>query len=253
MYFDISKQGRFLDAVKKIIPPLGYNHGMKERYTRFLNQLKSKTPEPKILILGGSIETPGANILASDPQTTVVETDVSHGPRTQAIVDGHAIPYQSGVFDGVVAHAVLEHVVDARQVVREIHRVLKPEGLVYADTPFMQHVHGGAYDFVRFSHSGHRRLFRSFEEIESGASAGAGTVMLWSYEYLFLSLLGYHKIAKLLIKAFCRYTGFWMPWLDRLILSRRKNLDAASGNYFIGSRSEHILDDRDLIPYYHQQ
>jgi SAM-dependent methyltransferase len=37
--------------------------------------------------------------------------------------------------------AVLEHALDPPVVVAEIYRVLKPGGLVYADTPFMQRVH----------------------------------------------------------------------------------------------------------------
>ena len=52
--------------------------------------------------------------------------------------------------------------------------MLKDDGLVYAETPFLQQVHGGPYDFTRFTHLGHRRLFRKFIELESGATAGAG-------------------------------------------------------------------------------
>ena len=50
--------------------------------------------------------------------------------------------------------------------------VYKDDGLVYADTPFMQQVHMGRYDFTRFTYLGHRRLFRKFEEIDSGAVSG---------------------------------------------------------------------------------
>ncbi len=56
----------------------------------------------------------------------------------------------------------------------EIHRVLRPGGIVYADTPFLQQVHEGAYDFTRFTDSGHRFLFRRFERIDSGSVAGCG-------------------------------------------------------------------------------
>ena len=65
----------------------------------------------------------------------------------------------------------------------EIHRVLKPGGLVYAETPFMQQVHEGAYDFTRFTESGHRYLFARFDLIDSGVTAGAGTQLLWSLDY----------------------------------------------------------------------
>lgn len=41
-------------------------------------------------------------------------------------------------FDAVIAQAMLEYVVVSYQCVDEIVRVLKPTGLVYAETPFMR-------------------------------------------------------------------------------------------------------------------
>ena len=69
---------------------------------------------------------------------------------------------------------MLEHVLDPAQVVAEIHRVLGKDGVVFANTPFMQQVHEGAYDFTRFTLSGHRWLFRNFDLLEAGTSAGVG-------------------------------------------------------------------------------
>jgi ubiquinone/menaquinone biosynthesis C-methylase UbiE len=67
------------------------------------------------------------------------------------VADGHQLPIADGSVDGVWIQAVLEHVLDPSIVVQEIHRVLTPGGVVYAETPFMQPVHEGAYDFTRFS------------------------------------------------------------------------------------------------------
>lgn len=46
-----------------------------------------------------------------------------------------ALPYGDNVFDLVVSHGVLDHIYydESRQAVREIHRVLKPKGLLYVD------------------------------------------------------------------------------------------------------------------------
>jgi len=81
----------------------------------------------------------------------------------------HTIFFDASSFDGVIIQAVLEHVVEPNHCVEEIHRVLKENGLVYSETPFMQQVHLGRYDFTRFTHLGHRRLFRKFKEICGGA------------------------------------------------------------------------------------
>lgn len=46
-----------------------------------------------------------------------------------------ALPYGDNVFDLVVSHGVLDHIYydESRQAVGEIHRVLKPNGLLYVD------------------------------------------------------------------------------------------------------------------------
>jgi hypothetical protein len=67
-------------------------------------------------------------------------------------------------------------------VVAEIFRVLKPNGIVYADT--------GTFDFTRFTRSGHRWLFRHFEEIDSGVSVNAGVALMWSIRYFVRSIGG---------------------------------------------------------------
>jgi len=43
---------------------------------------------------------------------------------------GYELPYQDNLFDAVFSHAMLEHMHDPLVVLKEIHRVLKPGGLV---------------------------------------------------------------------------------------------------------------------------
>ena len=85
------------------------------------------------------------------------------------------------------SHRQFEHVVDPYRCVDEIHRVLTSNGLIYAETPFIQQVHAGRYDFTRFTQLGHRRLFRRFEEIETGVVCGPGMALAWSWQYFLLS------------------------------------------------------------------
>ena len=125
-----------------------------------------------------------------DPQVQVIGTDIYHSPHVTLIADGHLLPFADQSVDGVWIQAVLEHVLDPQQVVAEIHRVLRPDGLVFADTPFMQQVHEGAYDFTRFTLSGHRWLFRHFALIDAGTSGGAGLATLWSLRYLVRAMTG---------------------------------------------------------------
>jgi len=63
----------------------------------------------------------------------------------------HDLPFENNSFDGVIAQAVLQYVVEPSGCLHEIERVLKPRGLVYAESAFMQQVVHGRYDFTRFT------------------------------------------------------------------------------------------------------
>ncbi len=86
------------------------------------------------------------------PETELIVSDVSLTSVVNVVCDAHNVPFDGETFDAVVAVAVLEHVADPQRCAQELHRVLKPRGVVFAVTPFMQQVHGGGYDFTRFTH-----------------------------------------------------------------------------------------------------
>jgi SAM-dependent methyltransferase len=149
-----------------------------------------------------------------------------------------------GAFDGVWVQAVLQHVLVPDEVVAEVHRVLKPDGLVYAETSFMQSVCERGFDFIRYTRSGHRWLFRNFAEVASGNVGGPGQSAVWALRYLFRGLFRSEKIATLLSLAV-----FPLRFLDRLIPADFAS-DAANGVWFLGRRSETALSPREMPGYY---
>jgi SAM-dependent methyltransferase len=233
---------------KRLVPENTVNVAAERNYARFTG-LMGDLPAARVLVVGGRIAGAGIERLLSHPSIEVVETDVSFGPRTAIICDGHDLPFADGSFDGVVAQAVLEHVLDPHRCVDEIHRVLAPGGVVYAETPFMQQVHAGRYDFTRFTHLGHRRLFRRFEEIDSGAACGPGMALAWSYQYFLTSFVDSAALRQAVL-AFARSTSFFLKYFDRYLVRRAGAIDAASAFYFLGRRAEVPLDDRELIKLY---
>jgi SAM-dependent methyltransferase len=48
--------------------------------------------------------------------------------------DGSCLPFETGSFDLVFSHSVIEHVSSAVEYLRECHRVLKPGGVLYLST-----------------------------------------------------------------------------------------------------------------------
>jgi SAM-dependent methyltransferase len=187
--------------------------------------------------------------LADDASIELVESDVGFGPRTMLICDAHDIPFGDASFDGVIVQAVLEHVVDPYRCVEEIHRVMGEGGLVCAETAFMQQVHCGRYDFTRFTQLGHRRLFRKFEEVDSGAVCGPGMALAWSYQY-FLQSFTTSRTLRALIRVFSCLTSFYLKYFDYYLANRTAALDCASAYYFIGRKRQEVLPDRELVKLY---
>jgi uncharacterized protein YbaR (Trm112 family) len=236
--------------LQKLVPEISRNTSGAKNYSRFVQFLLERSKAPRVLVVGGKSVGEGFDrVLSHAPPIEIVETDVGFGPRTTLICDGHDLPFQDAVFDGVVIQAVLEHVVDPYRCVEEIYRVLRPSGIVYAETPFIQQVHLGRLDFMRFTHLGHRRLFRHFDEIESGAACGTGMALAWSYKYFLLSLSD-SRLLRNLMGIFARVTSFYLKYIDSLTLENAGSFDAASAYYFLGRKSEAVLSDRELIRLY---
>ena len=241
-----SKVERFL---VDLIPSINFNLKGKTNYNKFTELLLKQNENPKVLIVGGSIVGQGMEALLSDPSLELIESDVAFGPRISIICDVHNIPFDDSSFDGVIVQAVLEHVLEPNRCVEEIHRVLKENGLVYAETPFMQQVHLGKYDFTRFTHLGHRHLFRKFEEIYSGPACGPGMALAWSYQYFLLSFVKAPAV-RAFVKVFARITSFWLKYFDYYLIDKPGTLDAASGYYFMGKKSKQVLSSRELLTLY---
>jgi len=247
-FYQEPKRGGAKQALLKLLPDWGRNIKAADNFKKLAALLKQRPGRPKILVLGGSVFNRGMDPLL-DPAFDILETDVAFGERTQLIVDGHNMPLATGTFDAVVAQAVLEHVAAPWIVAEEIHRVLKDDGIAYIETPFLQAVHAGPYDFTRFTHLGHRRLFRRFQEIESGAVCGPGVMFASSY-FNFLTALPAGPRLRKLAALIAHLTIFWPKWLDGWLIDRPATLDCAFGYYFLGQRSENTLSDRELIACY---
>jgi SAM-dependent methyltransferase len=234
---------------KKFMPGIHRNVNGQANYAKFANLVSRKDGRPRVLVIGGSDDGEGMEAILDKPGIDLIASDVSFGRRTQVVCDGHDIPFANETFDGVIVQAVLEHVADPNRCVEEIHRVLKPDGLVYAETPFMQQVHGGRYDFTRFTHLGHRRLFRKFEELQSGAVCGPGMALAWSYRYFLLSFAK-SKLTRSAIILFSSLTAFWLKLFDNALIDNPGTIDAASGLFFIGKKWDRTISDREIIQLY---
>lgn len=200
---------------------------------------------PLVLVIGGGTIGSGLDALYAAPEIDLLAFDIFPTRFTQFVADAHRIPLADGAVDGVVVQAVLEHVLDPWRVAAEIHRVLGPEGLVYADTPFLQPVHEGPYDFTRFTESGHRWLFRDFALLESGVVAGPGSQFASSLAQAARSVVPLRGVGPLV-----RFAATPLGRLVDRFAAPRAAVDGASAVYFYGRRADEPLAPRDMIAHY---
>ena len=215
-----------------------------------LQQLLAEMPNAIVLVVGGGRQREWLNQQLGEGKTVkVIYSDIDIHSDVDLFCDGHDLPFQDSVFDAVVTTAVLEHVLYPERVVEEIHRVLKTGGLLYSEIPFMQQVHEGAYDFTRYTLSGHRRLLNGFEQIEAGMVAGPGTSLVWAIENFILAFFSRPLLRKV-AKGAARLFFFWIKYFDYPLAKKSQAMDGASCTFFFGRKINGQVPDAAIIQGY---
>jgi predicted SAM-dependent methyltransferase len=99
----------------------------------------------------------------------VVNFEIVNYPTTDVLGIGEKLPFKSNSFDAVFSLAVLEHVKHPFECAKEIIRVLKPGGKLYAVVPFLQPFHGYPDHYYNMTGSGLKNLFdEALQIIDSG-------------------------------------------------------------------------------------
>jgi uncharacterized protein YbaR (Trm112 family)/SAM-dependent methyltransferase len=231
----LSRGERAKRALRGALPAISMNLAARQNYRHFREMLFTLSRAPRVLIIGGATAGAGMSELLADDGIEFVESDIAIDERTTLVCDAHMLPFADQTFDGVTFQAVIFYLQDYRRCISEIFRVLKPQGVVYSESAFMEQVVGGAYDFYRFTLRGHEYQFRQFERIASGISGGPAMATAWSIQYLLLSFTETPAF-RAAIRIFCKCTLFWMKYLDLLLVNKRGAVDAAAGTYFLGRR-----------------
>ena len=89
----------------------------------------------------------------------VVNFEIAAYDTTDVRGVGEILPFKDNSFDAVLSLAVLEHVKDPFACAREIIRVLKPGGELFACVPLLQPVHGYPHHYYNMTAMGLRNLF----------------------------------------------------------------------------------------------
>jgi hypothetical protein len=115
---------------------------------------------PVVQYLSGHLLNAGAgsrdvsSYLLANGVTKITNYDIASPNPGDIVGPLESMPFEDGTFDSVLCNAVLEHVTDAEESIRELARVVKPHGHVVVAVPFLQPFHACPADFRRYTADG---------------------------------------------------------------------------------------------------
>jgi hypothetical protein len=220
----------------RLIPSPSVNLSIERSLYAFRKAL-GKCQQSYVLVVGsGKQRKKLERFFPASEGITLICCDVDLNADIDVFCDAHELPFHEGVFQGVITTAVLQHVLHPERVAQEMLRVLAIGGVIYSEVAFMQQVCEGAYDYTRYSLSGHRLLLKEFREISAGVVAGPGTALVWAVENFVLSFMSGRRIRSV-SKAVVRLFLFWIKYFDYFLKDKPAAIDGASCTYFLGTKN----------------
>ena len=104
----------------------------------------------RVLDFGGGQTATYVPLLPVEIELISVNIDRQFKPTN--IVDvGEILPFETASFDCAICLNVLEHIYDAKFVIDEIYRVLKPGAILHISVPWMFPIHSHPNDYCRYA------------------------------------------------------------------------------------------------------
>jgi SAM-dependent methyltransferase len=104
-----------------------------------------------------------ANIRAMFNGHEFIGCDIQEGTNVDRVEDIHQLTFADDSIGTVITVDTLEHVADPLRALKEIHRVLKPGGVVAISSVMFFPIHAHPWDYWRFTPEGFALLLEPFE------------------------------------------------------------------------------------------
>lgn len=133
------------------------------------------------------------------------EAHSHEGEPVDVIYDGKTIPFENNFFDCAFASEVFEHVFNLDEVLVEIRRVIRKDGVLLITIPFVWYQHEKPNDFARYTEFGIRHILskNGFEVLkhEKTTSFFETAVQCW-ISYLYEAVFPRNNFLRVLLSVF---------------------------------------------------
>src|SRR5471032_2792087 len=121
-------------------------------------------PEPIVEIGSYQVEgqEPIANLRRLFPDKKYLGIDMRPGPGVDCVANVERLPQETGSVGTVLALNTFEHVKCFWRGLDEVHRVLRPDGVLILSTPFHFRIHEFPHDYWRFTPAAYETLLEDY-------------------------------------------------------------------------------------------
>lgn len=137
--------------------------------------------------------------------------------------------------DTVVSLSVIEHLCEPQVFLNESYRILKNDGTIILEVPWMWWMHDAPYDYFRYTPFGLKYMFEKAGYKDVHVQPRTGFFTMWFLKMNYFSLRwikGSHirkKITKACLIPFWYFSQKIAPWLD----SKHRGWSLESAGYFV--------------------
>jgi len=158
---------------------------------------------------------------------------------TNIVADIHYVPIKDKIFDCIFCTGTLEHVEFPEKVLEEIRRILKKNGIVYIDVPFIQCYHPDPVDYWRFTIKGLELicLRNGFIKIKTGVNIGSASALTWVLMSFFQSFF-FGRTLKKIFTTFFNILVSPLKYLDKYTIKGENSIITPSAVFFIGTKDQ---------------
>ena len=154
--------------------------------------LKEKNPnDMKMIVINMGSGVESFYKKAFKPFQGLIRIGIPHDGAVNAYGDAMALPLKNDSVDLFISSSVIEHLPDPEKAVSELFRTIKPDGLVYAEIPFIGTYHMVPFDYQRYTISGIESLFNrhGFVLVEKGICTGPITALVLLFQHIIIEAI----------------------------------------------------------------
>jgi len=139
---------------------------VRQSIKQFVRLIADTLPVSEPIYEFGSLQVEGqeglANLRPIFPDKQYVGCDMREGPGVDRVLNIHELDLASESVGTVLMLDTVEHVEFVRKALEEVHRILKPSGILVVTSVMNFPIHSHPYDYWRFTPEGLKSLLKPF-------------------------------------------------------------------------------------------